>query len=145
MTREDATAWALSRLNTAFYHHYDRRQHDAVLGFFTSDAVYELRGLRMQGHTEILDGLNARPGPEQTIRHIIGAAHFHTLGDTTAQGIITVLGYGGITPTEPGPAPYTMESGGHIFELVDHYRLEKGRWRISHRTGRQILTPTHAG
>ncbi|MFI9170213.1 nuclear transport factor 2 family protein [Streptomyces lincolnensis] len=142
MTREDATAWSLSRLNTAFYHHYDRREHDAVLGFFTPDALYELRGRRLRGHAEILDVLNARPGPEQTVRHILGATHFHTIGDTTARGTITVLGYGGHPPTEPGPAPYPVASGGHIFELADHYRLDNGRWKITHRTAHQVLTPT---
>ncbi|MFE9453991.1 nuclear transport factor 2 family protein [Streptomyces sp. NPDC006739] len=143
MSPEDATAWSLSRLNTAFYHHYDRREHDAVLEFFTPDALYEVHGRRLHGHAVILDAINARPGPEQTIRHIMGATHFHTVGAATAQGTITVLGYGGLTPTEAGPAPYTVATGGHVFELTDHYRLDNDRWKITHRTARQILTPVH--
>ncbi|WP_128434881.1 nuclear transport factor 2 family protein [Streptomyces cyaneus] len=141
MTPEDAAAWSLSRLNTALYHHYDRREHDAVLEFFAPDALYELRGRKMRGHAEILDGLNARPRPEQTTRHIVAATHFHAIGDTTAQGTITLLGYGGPTPTGPEPAPYTARNGGHIFELTDNYRLDKGRWKITQRIARQILVP----
>ncbi|MER5227372.1 hypothetical protein [Streptomyces flaveus] len=52
-----------------------------------------------------------------------------------------MLGYSGLTPTEPGPALYTVATGGHIFELKDHYRFDNGRWKITHRTARQILTP----
>ncbi|WP_405745454.1 nuclear transport factor 2 family protein [Streptomyces canus] len=142
MTNEDATAWALARLNTAFYHHYDRREYDAVLEFFAPDALYERLGQKIRGHAEILDLLNARPGPEElTARHIMGATHFHTIGDTTAQGTITLLGYGGRPPTESGPAPYTVATGGHIFEQADHYRLDDGHWKITHRTLHQILTP----
>jgi hypothetical protein len=67
MTPEDATAWALTRLNTALYHHYDRREHAAVLEFFAADALYEVHGRELRGHTEILEELNARPGPEVTV------------------------------------------------------------------------------
>ncbi|MBA2810578.1 nuclear transport factor 2 family protein [Streptomyces sp. KM273126] len=141
MTPEDTTAWALARLNTALYHHYDRLEYEAVLEFFAPDAVYELRGQRLCGHAKILDVLNERPGPEQTTRHIVTATHFHTVGETTARGTITLLGYGGPTPTEPGPAPYTAATGGHIFELADHYRLDHGRWKITHRTAHPILAP----
>ena len=35
MTPEDATAWSLARLNTLFFHHYDRREYDEVLDLFT--------------------------------------------------------------------------------------------------------------
>jgi hypothetical protein len=67
MTPEDATAWALTRLNTALYHHYDRREHAAVLEFFAADALYEVHGRELRGHAEILEELNARPGPEVTV------------------------------------------------------------------------------
>ena len=67
MTPEDATAWALTRLNTALYHHYDRREHAAVLEFFAADALYEVHGRELRGHVEILEELNARPGPEVTV------------------------------------------------------------------------------
>ncbi|MFE3032976.1 nuclear transport factor 2 family protein [Streptomyces canus] len=141
MTPEDTTAWTLSRLNTALYHHYDRREHGTVLQYFASDAVYELRGHRMRGHAEILDVLNARPGRELTTRHLVAAQHFHTIGETTARGTITLLGYAGPTPTEPAPALYAAANGGHIWELADHYRLDSGHWKITHRTADQILTP----
>lgn len=142
MTPEHAAAWALSRLNTSF-HYYDRRQHDAVLEFFVPDAAYELRGRRMmQEHAEILDALNARPkSDELTGRHIVAATYFHSADDSTAQGTITLLGYGGCPRTELGPAPHTVATGGHIFELADHYRLDDGGWKITHRTARQTLTP----
>ncbi|MGW2650299.1 hypothetical protein ACWC2T_36715 [Streptomyces sp. NPDC001393] len=73
----------------------------------------------------------------------MGDTHLHTIGDTTGQGAITGLGYGGLTPTGPGPTPNTVATGGRIFELADHYRLGNGQWRIAHRTARQILTPVH--
>ncbi|MFF7446045.1 MULTISPECIES: nuclear transport factor 2 family protein [unclassified Streptomyces] len=142
MSPEDATAWSLSRLNTAFYHHDDRREHDAVLELFASDALYEVHGRTLRGHAEIPHALYARPGPEQqTSRHIPGVTHFRTVGAATAQGTIPLLGYGGLTPTGPGPAPCTVATGGHIFELSNHYQLGSGSWKIAHRTARQILTP----
>ncbi|MCZ0999514.1 nuclear transport factor 2 family protein [Streptomyces mirabilis] len=141
MSPEDTTAWSLARLNTALYHHYDRRDYDAVLEFFAPDAVYELRGRRMRGHAEILDALHERPGREQTTRHIVAATYFHAVSDTTAQGTITLLGFGGPTPTGSGPAHYASANGGHIFELADHYQLDNGRWKITHRTAHPILAP----
>jgi hypothetical protein len=72
MTPEDATAWSLARLNTLFFHHYDRREYDEVLDLFTPDARYEVHGQKLRGHAEILDVLNARPGPELTARHLNG-------------------------------------------------------------------------
>ncbi|MFJ9590683.1 nuclear transport factor 2 family protein [Streptomyces acidicola] len=89
--------------HTALYHHYDRLEYDAVLEFFAPDALYELRGRKIRGRAEILDVLNARPGPEQTTRHIVATQHFHAIGDTTAQGAITLLGYRGPRHNAPPP------------------------------------------
>ncbi|WP_060887921.1 nuclear transport factor 2 family protein [Streptomyces caniscabiei] len=143
MTPEDATAWALARMNTALYYHYDRREYDAVVEFFAPDALYDLHGRKVRGRAEILEVLNARPGAaELTARHSLTAQHFHTIGDTTAQGSLTLFGYGGLTPVEPdGYASYTPANGGHIFELTDHYGLADGRWTITQRTARRILAP----
>jgi hypothetical protein len=66
MTPEDANAWSLARLNTLFFHHYDRREYDEVVELFTPDARYEVHGQKLRDHAEILDVLNARPGPELT-------------------------------------------------------------------------------
>jgi hypothetical protein len=38
MISDDAIAWSLARLNTAFVHHYDRREYDEVLAMFTPDS-----------------------------------------------------------------------------------------------------------
>ena len=51
MTPEDATAWSLARLNTLFFHHYDRREYDEVLDLFTPDARYEVHGQKLRGGT----------------------------------------------------------------------------------------------
>ncbi|MGW3725040.1 nuclear transport factor 2 family protein [Streptomyces sp. NPDC000851] len=142
MTPEDSAAWALARLNTSFFHHYDRREYDAVLDLFTRDARYEVHGRKLRGHAEILDVLNARPGPEQTIRHLMTNQHFHTITDTTAQGVITVLAYSGPTaPAGEDTARYPAATAGHIVELVDHYRSDGGQWKITHRTVDMILAP----
>ncbi|MBD9727336.1 nuclear transport factor 2 family protein [Streptomyces caniscabiei] len=141
MTSEDATAWSLARMNTAFWYHYDRLEYDAVLEFFAPDALYDLHGRKLRGRAEIRDVLDARPGPEMTARHILTAQHFHTISDTTAQGSLTLLGFGGPTPAEPGHTSYTPTTGGHIFELTDRYALADGHWTITHRTARKILAP----
>ncbi len=141
MTPEDAAAWALARLNTAFFHHYDRREYDAVLDLFAPDARYEVHGRTLRGHAEILDVLNARSGPEQTIRHLVASQHFHTITDTTAQGAITLIAYSGPTPAGEGPARYPAATAGHIVELTDHYRAEHGRWKIAKRSVDMILAP----
>jgi hypothetical protein len=141
---EDATAWSLARLNTLFFHHYDRREYDEVLDLFTPDARYEVHGRKLRGHAEILDVLNARPGPELTARHLITNQHFHTIGDATAQGTVTLIGYGGPTPADEGPAPYPVAKTGRVVELNDHYRLDNGHWKITHRTAQPILAPAPA-
>ncbi|MFB4285617.1 nuclear transport factor 2 family protein [Nonomuraea sp. MTCD27] len=141
MTPADATAWSLARLNQAFFHHYDRRTYDALLDLFTPDALYEVHGRSLHGHAEIRDLLNARLGPELTIRHLVTSQHFHTITDTTAHGTVCVIAYAGPTPTGEGPAPYPAENAGHIVELADNYRLDDGHWKITHRTAHQILTP----
>ncbi|MGP3920582.1 nuclear transport factor 2 family protein [Nonomuraea sp. 10N515B] len=141
MTPEDATAWSLVRLNHAFFHHYDRRDYEALLELFTADALYEVHGRSLRGHAEIRDVLNARPGPELTVRHLATSQHFHTITDTTAHGTICVITYAGPTPTGEGPAYYPAENAGHIVELTDHYRTENGHWKIAHRTAAAILSP----
>ncbi|MEU6353586.1 nuclear transport factor 2 family protein [Streptomyces sp. NPDC047072] len=141
MTSEDATAWALARLNTAFFHHYDRREYEEALTLFAPDAHYDVRGQKLRGHAEILEALNARPGPEVTIRHLIANQHFHIIGDDTAQGTILLIGHGGPTPVDEGPALYPLTNSGHVVELDDHYRAENGRWTITHRTARILMSP----
>ncbi|WP_406340511.1 nuclear transport factor 2 family protein [Streptomyces sp. NBC_01578] len=141
MTPEDTAAWALARINTAFFHHYDRREYDAVLDLFAPDAHYEVHGRRLRGHAEILDVLNARPGPEQTVRHLMAGQHFHTITDTTARGTVTVFAYAGPTSTDGGPARYLASNAGHIVELTDDYQAENGRWKIAKRSVDMILAP----
>ncbi|MEU7864379.1 nuclear transport factor 2 family protein [Nonomuraea sp. NPDC049141] len=75
MNGEDATAWSLARLNHASFHHYARRTYDALLALFTPDALYEVHGRSLRGHAEIRDVLNARSGPEMTIRDLVTSDH----------------------------------------------------------------------
>jgi hypothetical protein len=144
MTPEDATAWSLARLNTAFFHHYDRREYDELLQLFAPDARYEVHGRKLRGHAEILDVLHARSGPEMTIRHLVTSQHFHSIGDSTAQGTVTLLAYAGPTPADEGPALYPAANAGHIVELNDHYRLDNGHWKITHHAVHPILAPAPA-
>ncbi|MFE7839157.1 nuclear transport factor 2 family protein [Streptomyces sp. NPDC057474] len=65
---EDATAWSLARLNTAFFHHYDRREYDELLALFSPDAHYEVHGRKLRGHAVIRELLDARPGPVSSAR-----------------------------------------------------------------------------
>ncbi|WP_327669456.1 MULTISPECIES: nuclear transport factor 2 family protein [unclassified Streptomyces] len=121
--------------------HYDRREYDAVLDLFTPNARYEVRGRTLHGHAEIQDVLDARSGPEQTIRHLMTSQHFHTITDTTAQGTLTLIAYSGPTPTGEGPAPYPAATAGHIVEVTDRFQSERGHWKIAHRTVDMILAP----
>ncbi|MGW4939790.1 nuclear transport factor 2 family protein [Streptomyces sp. NPDC004166] len=142
MISDGATAWALARLNHAFFHHYDRREYEAVLDLFTSDAQYEVHGRKLRGHAQILDALNARSGPELTVRHLVTSQYFHTIEDTIAQGTVSLIAYAGPTPTDAGPAYYPAETAGHIVQLTDHYRGENGHWKIAQRIADMILAPT---
>ncbi|QYX79408.1 nuclear transport factor 2 family protein [Streptomyces akebiae] len=144
MTPEDVTAWSLARLNTAFFHRYDRREYDELLELFAPDALYEVRGRKLRGHAEILDVLNARSGPEVTIRHLVTNQQFHGIGDGTAQGTVTFIAYAGPTPVDEGPALYPAANAGHIQELNDHYRLDNGHWKIAHRVVHPVLAPAPA-
>ncbi|WP_052745393.1 nuclear transport factor 2 family protein [Streptomyces sp. WM6386] len=141
MTPEEVTAWSLARLNTAFFHHYDRREYDELLELFAPDALYEVHGRKLRGHAEILDVLNARSGPEVTIRHLVTSQHIHSIGDGSAQGTVSLIAYAGPTPVDEGPALYPATNAGHIVELNDHYRLDNGHWKITHRTAQTILAP----
>lgn len=90
MTSDDAVAWRLARLNTAFIHHYDRREYDEVLALFTQDAVYEVRSQALHGHAEIRAALDARSGPELTVRHLVTNLHFHTkIASRIAEELLT--------------------------------------------------------
>ncbi|PAZ11229.1 hypothetical protein CLM62_36420 [Streptomyces sp. SA15] len=144
MTAEEATAWSLARLNMVFFHHYDRREYDELLALFAPDALYEVHGRKLRGHAEIRDLLNARPGPETTIRHLVTSQIFHTVGDGSAQGTVSLLAYGGPTPVGDGPALYPAANAGQIVELNDHYRLDNAHWKITHRTAHTILAPAPA-
>lgn len=144
MTPEDATAWSLARLNTAFFHHYDRREYDELLELFAHDALYEVHGRKVHGHAEILDVLNARSGPEVTVRHLVTSQYFHSIGDGTAQATVSLLAYSGATPADEGPALYPAANAGHIVELNDHYRLDNGHWKIAHRMVHPVLAPASA-
>jgi hypothetical protein len=144
MTPGDAAAWSPARLNTAFFHHYGRREYDELLQLFAPDALYEVRGRKLRGHAEIRDVLHARPGPEATVRHLLTSQHFHSIGDGTARGTVSVIVYGGPTPVEEGPAHYPAANAGHVVELNDHYRLDDGHWNITHRTAHTILAPAPA-
>ncbi|WP_328875422.1 nuclear transport factor 2 family protein [Streptomyces sp. NBC_00287] len=141
MTPEDATAWSLARLNTAFFHHYDRREYDELLELLVPDARYEVRGRKLRGHAEIRAALNTRSGPEMTVRHLVTSQHVHSIGDGTAQGTVSVIVYAGPTPVGEGPARYPAANAGQLFEMNDHYRLDNGHWKITQRTAHPILAP----
>ena len=140
MTGEDAVAWSLARLITAFVHHYDRREYDQVLALFTPDAVYQVRGRALRGHAEIRAALDARPGPELTVRHLVTNLHFHTITDTQAQGSSCLTAYAGPT-AGVGPARDPAATAGHIVQVTDHYTVHEGRWRIASRTADELLVP----
>lgn len=88
--------------------------------------------------------LSTRPGPEMTLRHLVTSQHFHSIGDTTAQGTVSVIAYGGPVPVDDGPSGYPAANAGHIVELNDHYRLDAGHWKITHRTAHPVLAPASA-
>jgi ketosteroid isomerase-like protein len=141
MTADDAIAWTLARLNTAFIHHYDRREYDKVLAMFTPDAVYEVRSRKLHGHADIKAALDARAGPELTVRHLVTNLHFHIIEDGYAHGVCCLTAYAGPTPADTGPARYPAANAGHIHQLTDRYALHDGRWKIAHRIAEELLTP----
>jgi hypothetical protein len=141
MTGEDAVAWSLARLNTAFIHHYDRREYDEVLARFTPDAVYEVRGRALHGHADIKAALDARSGPELTVRHLVTNLHFHTITDTYAHGSSCLTAYAGPTSDGSGPARYPAANAGHIVQVTDRYTVHDGRWKIASRIAEELLTP----
>jgi len=141
MISDDAIAWSLARLNTAFVHHYDRREYDEVLAMFAPDAVYEVRGRALHGHDDIRAALDARSGPELTVRHLVTNLHVHTIADGVAHGVSCLTGYAGPTPTETGPARYPAANAGHIIQVTDRYARHDGRCRIAHRITEELLAP----
>lgn len=141
MIGADAIAWSLARLNTAFIHHYDRREYEEVLSLFAPDAVYELRGRALRGRADIKAALDARPGPELTVRHLVTNLHFHTITDSSAHGVSCLTAYAGPAPTGTGPARYPAANAGHLVQVTDRYAVHDGRWKIAHRTAEELLVP----
>jgi hypothetical protein len=141
MTDEDAIAWSLARLNTAFIHHYDRREHDEVLALFAPNAVYEVHGRALHGHAAIKAVLDARPGPELTVRHLVTNLHFHTIGDGYAHGVSCLTAFVGPAAAGADPARYPAANAGHITQLTDRYALHEGRWKIAGRIAEKLLVP----
>ncbi|MBE8523971.1 nuclear transport factor 2 family protein [Amycolatopsis sp. H6(2020)] len=141
MSFGDAAAWILTRLNTAFAHHYDRREYDQVLALFTPDAIYEVHGQVLHGHAEIKTALDSRAGPELTVRHLVTNLHIHTIQEHTAHGVSYLTAYAGPTPADAGPARYPATHAGHIVEVTDRYAVHDRRWKIAHRVARDILVP----
>jgi hypothetical protein len=85
-----------------------------------------VHGRNLRGHAEIREALDARSGPEVTVRHLVTSQQFHSIEGTVAQGVVSLFAYAGPTPVDEGPAHYPSANAGHIVELNDHYRFDNG-------------------
>ncbi|MEO6085687.1 MAG: hypothetical protein ABIQ18_21465 [Umezawaea sp.] len=72
----------------------------------------------LRGHTDIKTALDARPGPEPTVRHLVTNLHFHTIADDSAHGVSCLTAYAGPTSTVTGPARYPAANAGHVVQVM---------------------------
>ena len=95
----------------------------------------------MHGHAAIKAALDARPGPELTVRHLVTNLHFHTIGDGYAHGTSCLTAFAGPSPAGAGPARYPAANAGHIHQVTDRYALHEGHWKITGRIAEELLVP----
>ncbi len=121
---------ALEDLNTAFTHHLDHGNIDALVDLFTEDALYTHGRRRSEGRTEIAALFRERTaaGP-RTARHLYSALKLDIVSRTQAGGtsVCMTFAQNGLPPLAPA-VPIL------VADFVDAYvRCDDDRWRIRRR------------
>jgi hypothetical protein len=137
-TAQQLIEWRLTKLNTAFALHLDRREYESMIALFTPDATYERHGNVHNGHAEIREAMHERP--DFTVRHLVSNLHFTEITDDHARGDLVLMAYSGPARTDGNPVHYSYPQG-HLMEIRDYYVHTGDGWRISERVVAPLLVP----
>ncbi len=121
---------ALEDLNTAFTHHLDHGELDALVDLFTEDALYTHGPRRSEGRAEIAALFRDRTaaGP-RTARHLYSGLKLEIQSRTQARGtsVCMTFAQNGLPPLAPA-VPIL------VADFIDAYLYcDDGRWRIRRR------------
>ncbi|MCB0997236.1 MAG: nuclear transport factor 2 family protein [Acidimicrobiales bacterium] len=114
----------IRRTIALYCHLIDDKRFDEWGDLFTDDAVFEARGSRFNGRSEIVASISAMMA-QATTKHLIGACVVDLLGDDHARAWTDLATF---VPTPNGPIVATI--GRYHDELR---RGADGRWRFSSR------------
>ena len=134
---------ALEDLNTAFCHHLDHDDVDALLELFVDD-VYYTHGSRVsRGKAELEQVFRSRSAAEKrTARHLYSGLQLDIESAARARGTCVCLTFGAYGDPPLSPAIPTL-----VADFVDEYvRGDDGRWRFKERHIHRIfVAPDNPG
>jgi hypothetical protein len=134
---------ALEDLNTAFCHHLDHDDVDALLELFVDD-VYYTHGSRVsRGKAELEKVFRSRSAVEKrTARHLYSGLKLEIDSATRARGTSVCMTFGAYGEPPLEPAIPTL-----VADFVDEYlRGDDGRWRFKERHIHRIfVAPDNPG
>lgn len=134
---------ALEDLNTAFCHHLDHDDVDALLDLFVDD-VYYTHGSRVsRGKAELRQVFRGRSAAQpRTSRHLYSGLKLDIESATAARGTSVCMTFGQYGEPPLSPAIPTL-----VADFVDAYvRGADGRWRFAERHIHRIfVAPDNTG
>ena len=134
---------ALEDLNTAFCHHLDHDDVDALLDLFVDD-VYYTHGSRVsRSRAELEQVFRSRSAAQKrTSRHLYSGLKLEIESATRARGTSVCMTFGQYGEPPLSPAIPTL-----VADFVDEYvRSEDGRWRFKERHIHRIfVAPDNTG
>jgi hypothetical protein len=134
---------ALEDLNTAFCHHLDHNEVDALLELFVDD-IYYTHGSRVsRGKAELAEVFRNRSATEtRTARHLYSGLKLDIDSATHARGTSVCMTFGAYGEPPLSPATPTL-----VADFVDQYvRGDDGRWRFKERHIHRIfVAPDNPG
>ena len=137
--QERAIVWDCEKTIRKYYHHVDLGEFDEAVALFTSDVLWEVLGVKLRGHENLLKGLHDSLG-DGTIRHIVTNTLVYVVDENNAdvKFYLSIYYTQGIRiENNDGPLPFV---GPHrIMDQGDTMiRTEQG-WRTSYRWGRPVF------
>jgi hypothetical protein len=134
---------ALEDLNTAFCHHLDHDDVDALLELFVDD-VYYTHGKRVsRGKAELEQVFRSRSATQQrTARHLYSGLKLDIESATRARGTCVCMTFAAYGEPPLSPAVPTL-----VADFVDSYvRGDDGQWRFKERHIHRIFVdPANTG
>jgi hypothetical protein len=134
---------ALEDLNTAFCHHLDHDDVDALLELFVDD-VYYTHGTRVsRGKSELAQVFRGRSATQKrTSRHLYSGLKLDIESATHARGTSVCMTFGQYGEPPLSPAVPTL-----VADFIDDYvRGDDGKWRFKERHIHRIfVAPDNTG